>query len=103
MAQYDVRRNAGRNQELIPYVLEVQSDLLEDFAARVVVPLVSRPAMPPARYLNPVFVVEGAEVVMSTLEIASLARAELSGEVVTNLAAHHDRIIRALDFLPSGV
>ncbi len=69
MAQFDVYRNANpATRARIPYVLEVQSDLLDSLATRVVVPL-CKPGMLKGRLaerLNPVFQVEGREVAMQT-------------------------------------
>lgn len=51
MAQFDVHANPNPStQEEIPYLLDIQSDLLESLATRVVVPLVRRLAMTPAQY-----------------------------------------------------
>ena len=103
MAQFDVRENTGRNPDVIPYIVEIQADLLDGLATRVVIPLVRRAFMTPAAYLNPEFEIEGEAVVLSTAEIAALARGELTGEVVANLESDRDRIIRAIDVLLAGV
>ncbi|GAB4272370.1 MULTISPECIES: CcdB family protein [Deferrisoma] len=104
MAQFDIYRNpdeATRGE--IPFLLDIQSDLLDPLATRVVVPLVAAEAMPkPARHLNPVFEVEGRRVVMSTAELAGVLRSRL-GERVGSLAHHREEILRAVDFLLSGV
>ena len=102
MAQFDIHRNTGLNTAIIPYMVVVQSDLLDGLATRVVVPLVKRSEMRPASQLNPVFQIEGVEVVFSTAEIASLALGELTGEVVANAGDQRARMARALDFLFFG-
>jgi toxin CcdB len=56
----------------------------------------------PARTLNPVFEVAQRKVVMSTAELAGVPRSVL-GERVSSLAQNRDEIVRALDFLLSGV
>lgn len=56
----------------------------------------------PARYLNPVFDVRGESVVLSTAELAGVRVQDL-GEVVGSLADRHDEIVRAVDFLLSGI
>ena len=48
MAQFDVHRNAGLNTAIIPYMVVVQTDLLDDMATRVVIPLVKLSEMRPA-------------------------------------------------------
>jgi toxin CcdB len=104
MAQFDVHRNGNPHTSRdIPYLLDVQSDLLDPLATRVVVPLVRQAAAPtPMRHLNPVFEVQGEPVVLSTPELAGIPRSAL-GEKVGNLAPRRDEIIRALDVLISGL
>jgi toxin CcdB len=104
MAQFDVYANPNPDtNHAIPYLLDVQSDLLEPLATRVVVPLVRLSVMPrPARHLNPVFEVQGDRVVMSTAELAGVP-VRAVGEKVEALPEQRDAIIRALDFLISGV
>jgi toxin CcdB len=83
MAQFDVYRNANQidvyrnaNQKTaaaIPYLLNVQTDLLESLVTRVVVPLLRASEMSkPAKGLNPKFEVEGTTVIMSTAELAGV-------------------------------
>ncbi len=104
MAQFDVYANPNLDtNQTVPYLLDVQSNLLGLLATRVVVPLVRHVVMPrPARHLNPVFEVQGERVVMSTAELAGVPTQAL-GEKVDALPAQRDVIIRALDFLISGV
>jgi toxin CcdB len=56
----------------------------------------------PARHLNPVFEVQGEQVVMSTAELAGVPIQAL-GEKVGALSEQRDAIMRALDFLIAGV
>ncbi len=104
MAQFDVYRNANpATSAEVLFLLDIQNDLLETLASRVVVPLLVHTAMPkPARYLNPVFEIEGDKVVMSTAELAGVLRSML-GPKVASLEARRDDIVRALDFLIAGV
>jgi toxin CcdB len=104
MAQFDVYVNPNPDTNYaVPYLLDVQSDLLEPLATRVVVPLVRHVVMSrPARHLNPVFEVQGEQVVMSTAELAGVPIQAL-GEKVGALPEQRDTIMRALDFLISGV
>lgn len=100
MAQFDVHRNCGRNRAAIPFVVVVQSALYDGYRRRVVVPLVRRDHLAgivPGR-LNPVFSVEGVELLLHPLEIVSVAVADL-GEYVTSLAMHGDTVGQALDEL----
>ncbi|MDD5405269.1 MAG: CcdB family protein [Sulfuricella sp.] len=103
MAQFDVHRNTGQRRETIPYVVVVQSSLFDKYRRRVVVPLVRRSALgnPNAfvgSRMNPVFTVEGVEVVLHPLEMVSVALEQL-GEKADSLARDGDRIADALDEL----
>jgi len=60
------------------YLLDVQSDPLDHFKTRVVVPLLPlTPAPSPMRKLHPVFDINGRKMVMATHLIATVAAAEL--------------------------
>jgi len=102
MAQFDVHRNTGKQKEVIPYVVVVQSSLYDRYRRRVVVPLVRRTHLDNAAIvgsaLNPGFEVEGVEVVLHPLEIVSVAVGQL-GEKVVSLSQEGDRITAALDEL----
>jgi toxin CcdB len=103
MAQFDVYEN--RNQETsreVPYLLDVQADLLKELATRVVVPLVRASAMgKAAKHLNPAFEINRTPVVMSTAELAGVPR-RILGEKAGSLVDRRNEIIAALDFLFTG-
>lgn len=105
MAQFDVYRNANpASRARVPYLLDVQSDLLEPLATRIVVPL-CRPELlagKPAERLNPAFEVEGRKLLMLTPEIAGVSRKAL-GERVASLAAERAAIVGALDLAITGI
>ena len=104
MAQFDVHRNCNAHtRELYPFLLDLQTDLLERLATRVVAPLAAADGVgPPIRLLNPVFEVDGVAVVLSTQELAGVHR-DVLGDVVTSLAEHRAEIIAALDLLFTGI
>jgi len=104
MAQFDVHRNLdARSRNTFPYLLDVQTGLLDVLSTRVVVPLaLAALAGKPADRLNPVFTIEGHEVIMSTPELAGIPVRTL-GKKVASLAKRRTDIIAALDFLITGV
>ena len=104
MAQFDVYLNPNPDtRKAIPYLLDVQADLLDTLATRVVAPLVRAEAMgAAARQLNPQFKIKGAAVVMSTAELAGVANRSL-GDKVASLKNKRDEIIAALDLLFTGI
>ncbi|TPL86692.1 plasmid maintenance protein CcdB [Mesorhizobium sp. B2-3-14] len=98
MPRYDVF--AGRVED--NYLLDVQSDLLDNFKTRVVVPLLPVATVPPPmRKLHPIFEINGRKLVMATHLIATVPASELV-ESRLNLAKHHDDIVAALDMLLQG-
>lgn len=102
MAQFDVYRNPAADAKSIPYLLDVQSDLLSGIATCIVVPLFhAKNFGRPARRLNPVFEIEGQTVVMSTVELAGVLPSDLGAHVMS-LGRHRDEIRDALDFAFQG-
>jgi toxin CcdB len=103
MAQFDVyeNRNPETRQE-VPYLLDVQADLLQGLATHVVVPLVRASVMgKAAQHLNPEFEINRTKVVMSTAELAGVP-VSILGEKAGSLMDRRNEIIAALDFLFTG-
>ena len=101
MAQFDVHRNLGPHRHDIPFVVIVQSQRLDGYRRRVVIPLVLASAVPAVEpNLNPGFRVDGADVVLHPLEMVSVA-VERLGERVGTLIGEGDRIIAAIDIVIS--
>jgi toxin CcdB len=103
--RFDVFRNPSpTSSKNIPWFLVVQSDLLDAMDTCVVVPLaraqVARRAA--SERLNPLFKVEGADVVQLTQLVAAVPMNSLR-KPVANLEPHREVILRAIDFLFSGI
>lgn len=103
MAQFDVFENPNpETSQAIPYLLEIQADLLDALVTRVVVPLVAASAMGKAiKHLNPEFTIRNAAVFMSTAELAGVPIQSM-GEKIGSLKDQRHEIIAALDFLFTG-
>jgi toxin CcdB len=98
MARFDI----FENKDGAGYLLDVQSDLLSGLNTRVVVPLLPKSSAPsPAQKLNPVFNIEGQEVVMATQYMAAVPEGELHFGA-GSLAEEQDEISAALDMLFLG-
>ncbi|MCP9481814.1 CcdB family protein [Shimia sp. CNT1-13L.2] len=98
MARFDVSPNPDGNG----YLLDVQSDLLEQLNTRVVVPLMPLGDAPePAKRLNPVFTIDGTPHVMVTQFLAAVPTAQLPPPVV-NVAERSGEVINALDMVFVG-
>lgn len=104
MRQFTVYRNRSpRTQADVPYLLAVQSNLLQELATEVVVPLYRKtPQGPrPITRLMPELSVAGMPFIMLTPQLAGMAVRDL-GEPVANLADQRDLILAALDLLFTG-
>lgn len=100
MAQFDVYKNINdSSKKSIPYLLDIQNDILKNLSSRVVVPLVLNSKS--AKILNPIFEIENLKVIMSTAELASISN-DIIGEKVCSLQERRDEIIGAIDFLITG-
>jgi len=103
MARFDVHENPNpATVGAAPFLLDVQSDLLEDLATRLVVPLFRAEQVgKTASFLNPLFVINGIPVVMSTAEQAAIPVSALGSKVQT-LKDRQEEITGALNFLLAG-
>lgn len=104
MARFDAYRNSGPHADDVPYLLDVQSDVLQGLETRVVVPLRRRDRFPASRIpdrLMPVFTLEGEDCLMETPKLAAVPRRLLKTPVVS-LADNQAAIAGALDFLFQG-
>ena len=100
MAQFSVYKNDDlKSNKEYPYLLNVQNDILASLHTCVVVPLSL--TIKPIKNLNPVFEIEGRNVVMSTAQIAGIDRAMLSKEVA-NIEEFRREIVDAIDFMIVG-
>lgn len=100
--QYTVYRNTSNSKEY-PYLLDVQSDIIDALNTRLVIPLFPLSAFrgkQPQR-LCPVLEIEDAEYLVMTHEMASVRQSLLGAEVV-NVAHHRKAIKDAIDFLVDG-
>ena len=104
MKQFDVYRNPNPgSSRTVPFLVLIQSDLLEDFPTRMVAPLV-RPASLslPATRLNPTFKIEGEPLTLLTQQLGAVPKRSLKARV-GSLDRHRTELIGAIDFLLGGV
>lgn len=105
MAQWDVHANPqARSKDDIPYLVVLQSDLLDRLPTRLVLPLsrsVSATDGMPGR-LAPMFDVAGERLRLKPQEAGTLPARAL-GPVVASLRDQSHRIVDALDAVISGI
>ena len=104
MARFDVYENPGKHAGTTPYLLDVQSELLDELDTRMVVPLrhlehFKNIQLP--RLLTPVFTIEGQEFLLETPKMAAVPSRLLKSRV-TSLEEERVQIMGALDFLFEG-
>jgi toxin CcdB len=92
------------NRKAIPYLLDVQADLLESLGTRVVVPLYSEAAAGPRIMdrLTPRVTFQRHRLVAMVPELAGIAKRDL-GAPVGELGSTRAALVAALDLLFTGV
>jgi toxin CcdB len=103
--QFTAYQNANpRTKKLYPYLVDVQSELLEGLHTTVVIPLCpgSEIADKAITKLCPIVQVKGQNYVVLTQQIAGINRNQL-GKRVTDLSEYRTLFIAAIDFLITGI
>ncbi len=104
MARFDVYANPGEHAGKTPYLLDVQSNLLDGLDSRMVVPLRNLADFPKVKLsvrLTPVFRINNKDYLLETPKMGAVPRHILK-TVVTSLAHEQAQITGALDFLFQG-
>ena len=104
MPQFTVYKNINeQTKRIYPYLLDVQSDLLEGLNTRVVIPMCPSSALGkrPITNLSPKFEINGNSYTLLTPQLAGIAISDL-GLAVENLSEYRSEIIKAIDFLITG-
>lgn len=100
MAQFDIYAHQG---EGIDYLLDLQDDLLEHLATRVVAPLALPESVGPAmKTVNPRIRVGGADYLLLTQLLAAIPVSAL-GQPIASAKTQRVEIVAALDFLFTGI
>lgn len=104
MARFDVYANPGSHARTTPYLLDVQSDLLDGLDSRMVIPLRSLKHFPEVKLslrLTPLITVEGEDFLLETPKMGAIPLRVLKSPL-TSLSQAQDQITAALDFLFNG-
>lgn len=104
MARFDIYPNPGSHRDTTPYLLDVQSNLLDGLDSRMVIPLRSLEHFAkvklPAR-LTPVLEINGKDYLLETPKMGAVPNRLLKNSAAS-LSEHQDQITDALDFLFQG-
>ncbi len=98
MARFDVysHPDAAMRKDT-PFLVDVQNDYINGLDSRIVIPLRAAALYQNRlRDLNPVFEIQGKEVVLDTASMAAFPARELN-KSVASLHNQHDEIVAALD------
>ncbi|MCB9981691.1 MAG: CcdB family protein [Rhodospirillales bacterium] len=101
MARFDVHEYGSSD---VPFVIDVQADLLSGLKSRVVVPLLRAPLNDEKFFprLNPVIIINEERYILMTADIGSES-CDALGKKVANLEdRYRQEITDALDFLFQG-
>lgn len=104
MARFEVYPNPGPHANSTPYLLDIQSDLLDGLDSRMVIPLRSLDHFAKVKFpdrLTPVLNIQGMDYLLETPKMGAVPRRVLKSPV-TSLAAEQAQITAALDFLFQG-
>lgn len=105
MAQFDVYANPSKHQRSdIPWIVDIQSDLLSALPTRLVMPLALRKTMPatvPKALCPPVL--WGGEELVALAHLSAPFRAKDLGEVKGNLRLEASALVGAVDAVISGL
>jgi toxin CcdB len=104
MARFDVYPNPGVHAGTTPYLLDVQSDLLDGLDSRMVIPLRSLDRFAQVKLperLMPVLQIQGKKYLLETPKMGAVP-ARILKAPVTFLGGEQARITAALDFLFQG-
>jgi toxin CcdB len=104
MAQYAIHINSNPNtRKLFPFLINVQSSLLDVLDTRMVIPLTARGTLGGKliNNLNPVITIEGQEYIIQTQQMASIHVKNL-GIQIGDASFKRNEILSSIDFLITG-
>lgn len=104
MARFDVYANPGSHAKTTPFLVDVQSDLLDGLDTRMVIPLRKLDHFATVKlptHLTPVLQIQGQACLLETPKMAAVPLRILK-QPVASLATDQAQITAALDFLFHG-
>ena len=100
MAQFDVYKNENElTNQKVPYLLDVQNDILDSINTRVVIPLVKDKN--DFKGLTKEFIIENQKVYLTTSQMGAIHKNELKTKITT-LQNQKEEIKNSIDFLIYG-
>ncbi len=105
MSQFTVYKNNNpKMRKTYPYLLDIQSDLLDQLRTTIVIPLGKYAAVKNQviTKLCPIVEIDGVEYAALTQQLAGVDRTLLGAEVA-NISDYRSEFIGAIDLIVSGI
>lgn len=105
MSQFTVYANKNaKTRKTFPYLIDIQSDLLEELQTTVAIPLCKASQWHDQiiTKLCPLVEIGGEKFFAMSQQLAGINRSQL-GKAVTNLSANRAQFIAAIDFIIFGI
>lgn len=100
MAQFDVYKNENdQTNQRVPYLLDIQNDILDSINTRIVIPLVKDKN--DFKGLTKEFIIENQKVYLTTSQMGAIHKNELKTKITT-LQNQKEEIKNSIDFLIYG-
>jgi len=105
MKQFSVYKNTGKNKQLYPYFIDIQSELLSHLNTRLVMPLAHKnETNSQVKTLSPIVSIQHTDYVVLTTMLTTTSINNLKAEdKVTEAAYLRDSLVSAIDFLVLGI
>jgi toxin CcdB len=104
MPQFDIYINSNPSSKaLYPYLIDVQSPLLEALETRLVIPAISKLKFEnkSIKNLTPILQIKGQDFFVLTPQIAAIHK-KLLGKAIDNCKSFRNEIVSSIDFLITG-
>jgi toxin CcdB len=105
MSQFTVYANKNaKTRKTFPYLIDIQSDLLDELQTTVVIPLCKASQLHDQiiAKLCPLVEIGGERFIAMSQQLAGIARSQL-GKEIANLSENRAQFIAAIDFIISGI
>ena len=104
MSQYCIHKNVNDNSKKIyPYLLDVQSPLLDTLETRLVIPIAKKSSFYKSilKNINPIIEINNIEYVVVTQQMAAIHSKSI-GSIIESVLIDRNEILSAIDFIITG-
>jgi len=104
MSDFTVHGNLSSAKDNYPFLLDIQSGLLENLQTRLVIPLMRKAQISNSiiKNLNPIAIINHEEYVVMTQQMAAIPKAVL-GPISENSRFSRAEVLAAVDLLITGI